>query len=88
MSIKYVHDIAEQLLLDWQPTAVEIEFDECEMCGYLMLSYHVPGHTRRIQWDEHLNGWTEDCGYFCSRCDFGNGGRRLINDKVLTRLTY
>lgn len=62
-------------LLKWQPLAVRIRFeDRCAIrgCKGITLSYQTP-HDDRPRGPDR-----ETCGYWCSRCDFGNAGSRPI----------
>lgn len=67
---------AVRKLLDWQPGAQRIRFEgKCDVSrcgGKLYLSYQLPGITWRV------NGETEDCGYYCPSCGFGNAGGRPV----------
>lgn len=66
-------------LIKWQPSADSGEFGDCHCPNRaLMISYQLPsdeGVTR-------ANGTEEPCGYWCSQCDFSNGGSRAIERKA------
>lgn len=71
--MKAIHQDATKRLQAWQPDAQRIHFHKCDVCkSGLMLSYILP------QYEKTFPGGWENCGYWCSRCGFGNAGRRLI----------
>ena len=57
--------------------------DRCAIsgCKGLMLSYQTPHDDRPRREDR------ETCGYWCSRCDFGNAGSRPIRQPKFNRAT-
>lgn len=71
-------------LLMWQPLAERIRFeDRCALsrCAGIMLSYRLP-KGERLHGDDR-----ESCGYWCSRCDFGNAGSRPIRQPKFNQTT-
>lgn len=71
-------------LLTWQPMAIRIRFEErCGIrgCHGLMLSYQLPYSDKPRGPDE------ESCGFWCSRCDFGNAGSRPIRKTKFNQTT-
>ena len=69
-------------LLAWQPKAIAIRVECCDVCGGLMLSYMLRefGHT---QWRERR----QTCGFWCSSCDFSNAGSRPLDDFAEDEIT-
>lgn len=69
------HERAIRKLQAWQPQAVNVRFTTCH-CNKdaLMLSYQLLEHDRPRD-----NG-KEDCGYWCTVCDFANAGAREVEE--------
>lgn len=73
-------------LLTLQPEARRIQFhgrcDACKQRGTVMLSYQMPFDTpgKRMGRKEP-DGW-EDCGWYCARCNFSNGGAREVRRRT------
>lgn len=69
--------VRDRILEKW-PTAQGIRAcGKCPRCKRkTQYSFVVPEFIRMI--DEY-----EDCGYWCSNCQWSNAGRRLIEDDIM-----
>lgn len=68
-------------LLSWQPLARGIRFEgKCVNCkqDHFMSYIHPRFHDVRVNSGGQVQ---QECGYYCSHCQFGNAGSREVKMK-------